>query len=67
MSSEPSETISEFCRNVKISRPKYFQMRRDGKGPAEMRDGKWVRISPEAKQKWRRERERAGRKTSSTT
>jgi len=58
-----SQTISEFCRSEKISRAKYFQLRREGKGPKEMRDLKWVRISPEAKLEWRRERERAGSET----
>jgi hypothetical protein len=36
-------------------------MRREGWGPDEMQVGRLVRITPEAKQRWRRERERAAK------
>ncbi len=54
----PSKTIFEFCGKKRISKSKYFVMRKQGRGPREMRDGKWVRISPEAVADWDRERER---------
>jgi hypothetical protein len=54
---DTAQTIAEFCASEKISRAKYFDLRRKGRAPVEMRDGKWVRISPEAKQAWRRARE----------
>jgi hypothetical protein len=54
---DASQTISEFCTSEKISRAKYFALRREGRGPREMRDGKWVRITAEARRDWQRERE----------
>jgi len=54
-----SDTIEDFCKSEKISRSEYYEMRRKGWGPDEMHIGRLVRISPEAKQRWRRERERA--------
>jgi hypothetical protein len=51
------KTISEFCEDKRLSRAKYFEMRRQGRGPVEARDGKWVRISPQAEERWDRERE----------
>jgi hypothetical protein len=53
-----AKTIREFCENNRLSKPKYFDLRRKKKGPREMRDGNWVRISPEAEDDWRAERER---------
>jgi hypothetical protein len=50
-------TIAEFCKKKKISRAKYFELRRKGRGPREQRDGRWVRISPEAERDWDRELE----------
>jgi predicted DNA-binding transcriptional regulator AlpA len=52
-----SLTIPEFCESERISRAHYFNMRSRGEGPREMRIGKSVRISPEARADWRRERE----------
>jgi hypothetical protein len=54
---ESTKTISEFCELEKLSKPKYFDLRKRGLGPREMRDGRWVRISPEAHADWRRARE----------
>jgi hypothetical protein len=54
---DASQTISEFCASEKISRAKYFELRRRGLAPREMRDGKWVRITAEARRDWQRERE----------
>jgi hypothetical protein len=55
--SDSNLTIDEFCTREALSRAKYFVMRRQGRGPREMRDGKWIRISVEARADWRRERE----------
>jgi hypothetical protein len=52
---EPSKTITEFCRHEKISRSKYYGLRKAGKGPAELRVDGVVRITPEAHVAWRRE------------
>jgi hypothetical protein len=52
-----SETIDEFCESERISRRHYYTLKARGKGPREMRLGDAVRITPEAKADWRRERE----------
>jgi hypothetical protein len=57
MTTDDNKTISQFCRKKKLSKAKYFSMRRAGRGPREARDGKWVRITPEAERDWDRERE----------
>jgi len=54
---DQSFTIAEFCASEKISRAHYFNLRDRGEGPREMRLGRSVRISPEARAEWRRERE----------
>jgi hypothetical protein len=51
-------TIDELCALDKISRATYFRIRNEGRGPVEMREGKSVTISPEARAQWHRERER---------
>ena len=50
-------TIDEFCRAHKFSRASYFNLKKDGLGPREMRVGNRVIISREAAFDWRRERE----------
>ena len=52
-------TIEEFCRAHRFSRAHYFNLKRDGIGPREMRVGNRVIISREAAADWRREREAA--------
>jgi predicted DNA-binding transcriptional regulator AlpA len=54
-----SETIQQFCEAEGISRSQYYAMRRDGWAPAEAWIGRLVRITPEAHDQWRRQRERA--------
>lgn len=55
-----SYTIAEFCRRFGISSPTYYAMRAEGRGPREIRMGRSVvRISAEAAEDWRRERESA--------
>jgi hypothetical protein len=53
-----SKTIAGFCRSEGMSLPFYFQLRRRGLGPTELRIGRYVRITPRAHAEWRRERER---------
>jgi predicted DNA-binding transcriptional regulator AlpA len=50
-------TVADFCKSEKISRAHYYNLKARGEGPREMRLGKCVRISPEARAAWRRERE----------
>jgi hypothetical protein len=54
---ERSMTIEEFCQSERISRALFYIMRREGWGPRLMYVGASVRISPEARRDWRRERE----------
>lgn len=51
-----SLTIAEFCAAERMSRPFYFKLRQRGKGPRELREGRFVRITPEAHAEWRRQR-----------
>jgi hypothetical protein len=56
--SERSLTIKEFCKRHHISRGKYFDMRKAGIGPAEMRLGRaLVRISAESDLAWQHARQ----------
>jgi len=50
-------TIKQFCRAHGISAPTYYELRKQGLGPAEMRMGTVVRISREAAAAWRHARE----------
>ena len=55
-------TIPDFCRAHKISRNAFYELRKQGRAPAMMRLSKRrVVISPEAAEKWRREREAEAR------
>lgn len=49
--------IREFCTKHGISVPTYYEMKRQGLGPAEMRFGRVIRISSEAAAAWRHARE----------
>jgi hypothetical protein len=59
MESERSSfSINEFCTRHRISKGKYFAMRKAGIGPVEMRLGHaLVRITAEAERAWQRARE----------
>jgi hypothetical protein len=57
MGTQPNKKIPEFCAVKRLSRSKYFEMRKRGRGPRESRDGRWVTITPEAERDWDRERE----------
>lgn len=50
-------TIPEFCATHGISRSHFFNLRRFGIGPREMRVGARVLVSIEAAADWRRSRE----------
>jgi predicted DNA-binding transcriptional regulator AlpA len=50
-------TIEEFCEAHRFSRSMYFNLRKEGKTPREMRIGNRVVISREAAEAWRRDRE----------
>ena len=59
-------TINEFCLAHRISRATYYNIRKSGYGPREMHVGTGVRISREAAEEWRRERESASTQPSKT-
>ena len=54
---EPTKTILEFCATEGISRATYYNLKRDGLAPREMRIRGSVRITPEAHADWRRRME----------
>lgn len=47
-------TIKEFCGRHKISRSHYYDLRKSGDGPKEIRSGRLVRITREAEGAWLR-------------
>ena len=53
-----AHTIDEFCENNRISRSAYYNLKKDGLGPREMRCGRKPIITPEAEDDWRRMMER---------
>lgn len=58
---EPADayTVDEFCRSHRISRVKFYELLRDGRGPRTMRIGRRQLISREAAAEWRRQMEGA--------
>jgi hypothetical protein len=57
---ETSQTIPQFCASEQISRAEYYVLKKQGRGPIEMRHANGcVRISPEARVEWRRSQEAA--------
>lgn len=55
----PVSTIDEFCKEHKITRPHYYALKKQGKGPREMVVGRRRLITQEAAADWRRDREQA--------
>jgi hypothetical protein len=53
-----SSTIAEFCAAEKISRAKYYELKKKGLGPAETRVDGIIRITPESHARWRRKHTR---------
>jgi hypothetical protein len=49
-----SLTIRGFCAAENISRAGYYNLRRKGLTPDEVRVGRTIRITPEAHARWRR-------------
>ena len=49
----------EWCSAYNYSRSLYEKMKREGRGPRELREGKTVRITPAADREWRAKREDA--------
>lgn len=47
-----SMTIRQFCQRHQIGRTTYFQMRKSGFGPREIRVGHLVRISFDSERDW---------------
>jgi len=46
-------SVQEFCLRNHISRPKYHQLRAEGRGPVEMRLGlNMIRITADAERAW---------------
>lgn len=54
---EPPLTIDEFCRRHKICRATFYNWKKSGLGPREMRVGSVVRITAEAETEWMRRAE----------
>jgi hypothetical protein len=53
-----ASTREEFCRSHRISRSKYYEIKKRGEGPDEMIvDGRHL-ISNESAARWRKQRER---------
>jgi hypothetical protein len=52
-------TVLEFCDAHRISRSRYYELKKQGLAPVEMIVGRKRLISFEAADLWRRERERA--------
>lgn len=53
-------TVDEFCNAYRISRTQLYRLRKQGKGPREILIGsRCIRISVEAAEEWRRDREEA--------
>jgi predicted DNA-binding transcriptional regulator AlpA len=50
-------SIENFCRRHSISTAWYYELRRRGRGPRELRIGRKVLITREAAAEWRRNRE----------
>jgi hypothetical protein len=59
MAGDSSFTINEFCARNKLSRGKFYALRRKGKGPREMDVDGMTRISAEAERDWKQAGEAA--------
>ena len=50
-------SVAEFCAGWGISKPMYYRLRREGRGPRIVRVGRRTLITPEANAEWGREME----------
>lgn len=53
-----ASTINRFCSSHDFSRGHYYNLKKDGLGPAEIRIGRKIIITDEAAAAWRRKMER---------
>jgi hypothetical protein len=67
MAIESSLTIPDFCALEKISRSFFYKIDKAGIGPSTYWVGSARRITPEAYEEYRRTREAASNKDTSTT
>ncbi len=51
-------TVLDFCQANRISRASYYNLRKRGHGPREMKAGRRTLISPDALEDWRIDCER---------
>jgi hypothetical protein len=58
-------TLDEFCRRNGFSRSMFYKLKAQGLAPDVFNVGSRVMISKEASRAWRRQREKAARKTTS--
>jgi hypothetical protein len=58
---ECSYTITDFCVAERMSRSKFYDLKRQGLAPQMMSIGGLWRISPSARRRWHSEREEAAR------
>ncbi len=54
-------SVAEFCREHGISRGLFYNMLREGRGPAVIKAGRRTLISREAAEDWRRRMEAAAK------
>lgn len=54
-----ASSIPQFCRRNSISQAHYFALKKRGEGPDEIRVGRRVLITAEARARWRAAREKA--------
>jgi predicted DNA-binding transcriptional regulator AlpA len=52
--SDPTLTVAEFCDAEGIGRSTYCKLRKEGRGPRELRIGATIRITAEARKEWRK-------------
>jgi hypothetical protein len=62
ISEKTAFTIGEFCARVSISRPMFYKMKQQGKGPRLARAGAKTIITLEAERDWLRGLEAAAEK-----
>ena len=49
-----AQTVDEFCQGHRISRGTFYNLLKDGRGPAVMKVGARTLVSTEAASEWRR-------------
>jgi len=57
ISVEKDYKIEEWCERRRISRAFYYVMKRQGRGPRELRNGRKVTITRQADAEWQKARE----------